>query len=133
MPIVKPFYIFLTAIGLFVSGCDKLHVKQYEVSGMTAGSPDIIKLKAVLQSVAGQSGLIDGLSVSNSYNCFFLYRGGNVVTLEASYYRDAALVQLVGGYGTPPEFKKAKRLLVPALSAEFGSRLSMPAQLIRTP
>jgi hypothetical protein len=56
-----------------------------------------------------------------------------MVILEATYYRDAVLVQLIGGYGTPPEYKHAKRLLKPALSAEFGSRLSIPEQLVRIP
>ena len=34
---------------------------------------------------------------------------------------------------TPPPYRRAKRLLAPALEAEFGDRFSVPDYLIQTP
>jgi hypothetical protein len=91
-----------------------------------------MKLKTVLQDVADRSGLKSSQPISGSPDCLAYYTNG-IVTLEASFYHDSVLIQLVGGYGTPPEYKKAKRLLAPALSAEFGSRIVIPEQSVRTP
>ncbi len=128
---MKLLYTLLLAVGVFASGCDMLHTRQYEVSGVVASSADAAKLRAVLQGVAEKSGLTESPSVSNSPDCFFLHTGGNLVILEASFYHDSALIQLDGGYGTPPEYRQAKRLLAPALSTEFGSRFSVPKKFIQ--
>jgi len=131
--VMKLFYALLLAAGVATSGCDTLHMRQYEVSGVVASSTDTAKLKAVVQGVAEKSGLTESQSVSNSPDCLFHYTGGNVVVLEGSFYHDSVLIQLFGGYGTPPEYERAKRLLAPALSTEFGSRFSVPKQIIQTP
>jgi hypothetical protein len=129
---MKPFYAFLLVAGLFISGCDTLHTRQYEVSGVASSSTDAARLKSVLQDVADKSGLKASQSVSSSRDCLVYYTAGDAV-LEASFYHDSVLIQLVGGYGTPPEYKQAKRLLTPALFAEFGSRFSVPDHFVQTP
>src|ERR1035438_537756 len=103
---MKSSYIFILVAGLFGSGCDILHTRQYEVSGVTSGSADTMRLKTVLQDVADRSGLNGSQPISGSPDCLAYYTNG-IVTLEASFYHDSVLIQLVGGYGTPPEYKKA--------------------------
>jgi len=89
-------------------------------------------LIAVLQGVADKSGLKASQLTSHSSDCLAYYSAG-AVTLQATYYHNSVLVQLIGGYGTPPEYKQAKHLLAPALSAEFGSHVSVPTQEVQKP
>ena len=124
---MKISYIVLAIFGLVLSGCDILHYRQYSVSGVTVASTDSARLSAVLQGVAHKSGLKASQSASHTNDCLAFYSAG-VVTLQATYCHDSVLVQLIGGYGTPSEYRQAKHLLAPALSAEFGSRVSVPGK-----
>lgn len=125
---MKPLLSILFVVAIFASGCDTLHVKQYRVDGIAPESADSTRLKSVLQSVADQSGLIERTPDSNTAQVLFYaqdnYERG-VTTFEARNYGDDVFLDLSGGFGTPPAYRKARRLLPSALSAEFGSRFSV--------
>jgi hypothetical protein len=117
----------LLLVVISTSGCDMLHVKQYQVEGVTEGSSDAGKLKAILENVADKT----GMAVSTKTNVFASYSSTNmntVTSLDAWLYDDDARIQLCGGYGTPPAYKQANRLLLSALSTEFGAQFSTPAR-----
>jgi hypothetical protein len=121
--------LFIAAI--LVSGCDILHVKEYRVIGVAPSSMDATRLKSVLQDVADKSGLKDRTAESSATNTLFYardeYKGG-VSTLNARFVHDDVMLQLLGGYRTPPAYRKCKRLLPSALSTEFGSRFAIEEQ-----
>jgi hypothetical protein len=123
---VKPILAFLLIAVLFVAGCDTMNVQQYRIMGVATGSPDAAKVKSILQSVADKTGLRDKTSDSRVPDTLVLYEQTPQafrVDIGARFYHDDTLVDVIGGFGpTPPAFKQAKRLLAPALSAEFGSR-----------
>ena len=110
-------------------------MKQYRISGVTSNSQDAAKLKAILQKIADQTGLKDHTSDCSITNVLVYYAKSNstdlrnnVPDLSAWFYKDDVWIQIFGGYGTPPAYKQAKRLLPPILSAEFGSRFSIPSE-----
>jgi hypothetical protein len=134
---VKPILAFLLIAVLFVAGCDTMNVQQYRIMGVATGSPDAAKVKSILQSVADKTGLRDKTSDSRVPDTFVLYEQTPQafrVDIGARFYHDDILVDVIGGFGpTPPAFKQAKRLLAPALSAEFGSRFSIPQPFVPIP
>jgi hypothetical protein len=125
---VKPIHAILLIAAFFVAGCDTLHIKQYRVAGVAPNSADAIRLKSVLQNAADKSGLKNRAADSSATNILFYaqdeYEWG-ISTLRARFYQDDVLLDLSGGFGTPPAYKQGKRLLPPALSSEFGSRFSI--------
>ncbi|MBI3852607.1 MAG: hypothetical protein HY298_20310 [Verrucomicrobia bacterium] len=135
---MKPNFAFLLIVVLFVVGCDTMNWQQYRIAGVAAGSPDAAKLRSALQTVADKAGLKDRTAESRVPETLFFYTQPEVrnfrVDLGARFYRDDVLIDLVGGFGpTPPAYKQAKRLLMPTLSAEFGSRLSNPQPFVQIP
>ena len=124
--------LILLLVAISVSGCDPLHVKQYRITGVTRDSQDAAKLKGILQNVADKTELKDYSSSSRITNSFVYYSKSNYVgsvpQLSAWFYKDDVWIQIYGGRGTPPEYKQAKKLLQPTLSAEFGSRFSIPSE-----
>ena len=136
--IMKPIHAFLLIAAFIVTGCDNVNEEQYRITGVSVASPDALKVKSILQSVADKTGLKDQTATSLVTNTLVFYTQPNVehfrVDLGARFYRDDVLVDLAGGIGpTRTEFKQAKRLLVPALSAEFGSRFSIPQPFVPIP
>jgi hypothetical protein len=131
---MKPTYIFLLVVALCVAGCDTMNYQQYQIAGVAAGSPDAARIKSVLQTVASQTGLDDRISASRVTNTLAFYSQPPQafrVDLGARFYQTNVLVDLVGGFGpTPPAYKLVKRLLTPALTNEFGSRLSIPQPFV---
>ena len=132
---MKPTFIALVAAALFITGCDTMNWQQYQISGVSAGSPDAARLKSVLQAVASQTGLDDRTAVSRVPDTLVFYSQPPQafrVDLGARFYQTNVLVDLVGGIGpTPDAYKQAKRLLTPALTNEFGSRLSIPQPFVQ--
>jgi len=132
--IMKRCIRFFLALGFLVTGCDTLNWQQYQVAGIAAGSSDAGKLEAVLQTVAGKVRLDNRTSSTRLPGTLVFYAQPPQafrVDLGARFYQTNVLVDLVGGFGpTPPAYKRAKKLLLPALSAEFGSRVSIPQPFI---
>lgn len=125
---MKSFYLLLlSTVILAASGCDILHFKTYQVSGVSPNSADAGKVTSILQNIAGKTGLKAEETFSSNTNVLVSYTNANstsggVTILTAWFYQDSIYIGLTGGYGTPPEYRKAKRLLKNSLSAEFGSR-----------
>jgi hypothetical protein len=118
----------LVFIALFLSACDTLNIQQYRVAG--GAHRDSAKVKRVLRDVASQTGLVDRTSTSRAPRTVVFYTQSDVqhfrVDLGARILGDDIVVDLNGGFGPArPEFKQAARLLTPALSSEFGSRLTV--------
>jgi hypothetical protein len=116
----------LALIALLLSACDTVNIQQYRVAGGT--HRDVTKVKQLLHSVASDTGLVDSTSTSRAPRTIVFYTQPNVqhfrVDLGARAVAEDIVVDLNAGFGpTPPEFKKAERLLTPALASEFGSRL----------
>jgi hypothetical protein len=132
---MKSIIFFLPIVVLLVAGCDTMNWQQYRIAGVAAGSPDATKLRATLQTVADQAGLKDRTQDSREPATLVFYTQPEVrnfrVDIGARFTNDDVLIDLVGGFGpTPPAYKQAKRLLMPALSAEFGSRVSVPQPFV---
>lgn len=121
---MKPIHTILLIAAFCVTGCDTLNVKQYRVTGVTPNSADARKLKSVLQSVADKAGLKDCTSGSGKTNLLVLYAlpERSLPTLSAQFVQEGVTIDLFGGFGTPPPFRQAKRLLGSTLSTEFGSQ-----------
>jgi hypothetical protein len=118
----------LVLIALFLSACDTLNIQQYRVAG--GAHRDAAKVKRVLHTVASQTGLVDSTSTSRAPHTIVFYTQPNVqhfrVDLGARIVADDIVVDLNAGFGpTPREFKQAELLLTPALTSEFGSRLTV--------
>jgi hypothetical protein len=118
----------LVFIALLLSACDTLNVQQYRIAG--GAHRETAKLREVLQHVANQTGLVDRTSTSHAPHTVVFYTQPAIehfrVDLGARIVGDDAVVDLNGGFGPArPEFKQALRLLTPALSSEFGSRLTV--------
>jgi hypothetical protein len=118
----------LVLIALFLSACDTLNIQQYRVTGGARGGTP--KVKRVLHGVASQTGLVDRTSTSRAPRTLVFYTQPDVqhfrVDLGARMLGDDIIVDLNGGFGhARPEFKQAEHLLTPALSSEFGSRLTV--------
>jgi hypothetical protein len=131
---MKSTFISLLLTALLVTGCDTMNYQQYQITGISPGSPDAIRLKSVLQTVANQAGMIDRTPDSRVNNTLVFYSQPSQafrVDLGARFYQTNVLVDLVGGFGpTPSAYKQTKCLLEPALTNEFGSRLSVPLPFI---
>lgn len=131
---MKPIPAILLMIALLVTGCDTMNWQQYQIAGVSPGSADAARLKSLLQTVAGQTGLDDRTPASRVPNTLVFYSQPPQafrVDLGARFYQTNVLVDLVGGFGPIPEaYKQAKHLLMPALSTEFGSRLSIPQPFV---
>jgi len=128
---MKLIHAILLLVAISVSGCAILHVKQYRIAGVTANSPDAVKLKVILQNVADKTGLNDHTSDSTMTNVFVFYAQSDVhnpPNLGAWFYQGDVWIQIFGGYGKPPAYKEANRLLQPMLRDEFGSRFSNPSE-----
>jgi hypothetical protein len=113
---------------LLLSACDTVNIQQYRIAG--GAHRDTAKVKRVLHTVASQTGLVDSTSTSRAPQTVVFYMQPNVqhfrVDLGARVVADDIVVDLNAGFGpTPGEFKQAERLLTPALSSEFGSRLTV--------
>jgi len=131
---MKSILAFLLIAFLFVTGCATMNVQQYRITGVAKGSPDAAKAKSILQTVADQTGLNDRTSASHVPDTLVFYSQPPQafrVDLRARFDQTNVLVDLVGGFGpTPPAYKHAKHLLALALSAEFGSRFSVPQPFV---
>jgi len=126
---------FLPVVVLLIAGCDTMNWQQYRIAGVAAGSPDATKLRATLQTVADQSGLKDRTQDSRERATFAFFTQPDVrnfrVDIGARFTNGDVLVDLVSSFGpTPTAFKQAKKLLAPALSAEFSSRVSVPQPFV---
>jgi hypothetical protein len=121
---MKALYALLLVVALFASGCSTYawHVKQYTISRATSDPADAALVKTILQEVAAQAGLPACPEYVTSYN-YLAYYQSETVTLEAAFRRDQIWIQLTGGHKASPAYKRAKRLLVPALSTGFGNRV----------
>jgi hypothetical protein len=118
----------LVFVALLLSGCDTVNIQQYRIAG--TARRDTGKVKYVLHSVASRTGLIDRTSTSRAPQTLVFYTQPDVqhfrVDLGARMRGDDIIVDLNGGFGPArPEFKQALHLLTPALSSEFGSRLTV--------
>jgi hypothetical protein len=118
----------LLFIAALLSACDTVNLEQYRIAGGAHG--DAANVKRILHSVAGQTGLVDSTSTSRAPRTIVFYTQANVqnfrVDLGARIVAQDILIDLNAGFGpTPPEFRKAEELLTPALSSEFGSRLTI--------
>ena len=132
---MKPVHAILFVAAFLVSGCDILHVKQYCIAGVAPKSADSTRLKSVLQSVADQSGLRERTPDPDTTNVLFYARDDyewGVTILEAGFYGDDVYLVLNGGFGTPPAYRKARRLLSATLEAEFGSRFSVSERRVQS-
>jgi|SRR5581483_10542397 hypothetical protein len=132
---MKSAIYLLPLVVLFVAGCDTMNWQQYRISGVAASSPGATKLRATLQTIADQTGLRDTTQDSHEPLTLVFYTQPEVrnfrVDIGARFTNDDVLVDLVGGFGpTPPAYKQAKGLLMPALSTEFGSRVSIPQPFV---
>lgn len=133
---LKPSLALLLITALFVVGCDTMNWQQYRVAGVGSGSPNAARLKAALQAIAEKTDLKDRTSDSRLPQTFVFFTQPGVrsfrVDIGARFYNHDALIDLVGGFGPTPEaYKQGKRLLMPALSAEFGTRVSIPEPFVR--
>lgn len=111
---------------LLIAGCDTVNLQQYRVP--TATQADATSIKRVLWSVATQTALEDRTASSKVPHTIVFYTQPEVqnfrVDLGARNIGDDIIVDLNAGFGPMPvEFKKARALLTPALSNEFGPRL----------
>jgi hypothetical protein len=118
----------LVFVALLLSACDTVNIQQYRIAG--AARRDTANVKNVLHSVANQTGLVDRTSVSRAPHTLVFYTQPAVqhfrVDLGARTLGDDIIVDLNGGFGPArPEFKQALHFLTPALSSEFGSRLTV--------
>ena len=133
-----PLLILLFVMSLLGSACDRLNFEQYRIAG-GAGNADITeRVKSILQEVADKTALKDSTSTSKAPDTIVFYMEPDVknfrVDLGARVYGEDILVDLVGGFGPKlPTFEQAKQLLLPALSAEFGSKVSVPQPRIPIP
>jgi hypothetical protein len=135
---MKSTILFFPIVVLLFTGCDTMNWKQYRITGVAAGSPDATKLRTTLQTVADKVGLKDRTQDSREPATLVFYTQPEVrnfrVDIGARFTDDGVLIDLVGGFGPrPPAYKQAKRLLMPALSAEFGSRVSIPEPFVPIP
>ena len=133
---MKSIVFFFPIVVLLVAGCDTMNWQQYRITGVAAGSPDATMLRATLLAVADQTGLKNRTQDSREPTTLVFYAQPEVrnfrVDIGARFTNDDVLIDLVGGFGpTPPAYKQAKRLLMPALSAGFGSRVSIPQPFAR--
>ena len=120
----------LVFVALLLSACDTLNIQQYRVA--SGAGRDAAKVKQVLHSVASQTRLVDRTSTSRAPHTLVFYTQPDVqhfrVDLGARILGPDIIVDLNGGFGPArPEFKQALRLLTPALSSEFGPRLTVMA------
>lgn len=118
----------IVLVAVLLSACDALNIQQYRIS--TAASGDTAKVRRVLQSVATDTKLVDRTSTSRAAHTLVFYTQDDVdhfqVDLGARRLGEDIIVDLNGGFGPArPEFKQALHLLTPALSSEFGSRLTV--------
>jgi len=118
----------LFAIAVLLSACDSVNIQQYRIGG--GAHRDTAKVKQVLYNVASQTGLVNRTSTSHAGHTVVFYTQPNVqhfrVDLGARVVANDIVVDLYAGFGpTRREFKEAERLLTPALSSQFGSRLSV--------
>jgi hypothetical protein len=118
----------LVFIALLLSACDTVNLQQYRIAG--GAHKDVASVKRVLHSVASQTGLVDRTSTSKVPRTIVFYTQPEVqhfaVDLGARTVGADIVVDLYAGFGPiPQEFRQAQRLLTPALSEEFGSRLSL--------
>src|ERR1035437_6593226 len=132
---MKSIIYYLPVLVLLIAGCDTMNWQQYRIADVAVGSPDATKLRTTLQTVADQTGLKDKAQDSREPATLAFYTQPEVrnfrVDLGARFTNDVVLIDLVGGFGPPPTaYKQAKRLLMPALSAEFGSRVSIPQPFV---
>jgi hypothetical protein len=116
------------AAAVLLGACDTVNVQQYRIAG--GAHRDAAKVKQILHSVASQTGLVESTSTSRAPHTLVFYTQPNVqhfrVDLGARIVAEDILVDLNAGFGpTPSEFKQAERLLTPALSSEFGPRVSI--------
>jgi hypothetical protein len=131
---MKSIVVLFFVAALFVTGCDTINQEQYQIAGVSPGSPDAAKLKSILQMVADRTDLEDRTSESHAKNTLVFYSEppqAFQVKLGARFYRTNVLVDLFADFGPKPStFTQAKRLLEPALSAEFGPRILPPRPII---
>jgi hypothetical protein len=118
----------LVGIAFLLTACDTLNIQQYRISGSAHG--DTVKVKQVLRSIASETGLVDRTSTSRAPHTIVFYTQPHVqhfqVDLGARMLGDDIIVDLNGGFGPArPEFNRTLRLLTPALSSGFGSRLTV--------
>jgi hypothetical protein len=118
----------LALVALLLTACDTINIQQYRIAG--GAHRDTAKVKRILHSVAGETGLVDNTPTSRAPRTIVFYTQPNVqhfrVDLGARAVADDIVIDLSAGFGpTPPEFKKAERALTPALSSEFSSRLTI--------
>ena len=109
-------------------GCDTVNQARYRIA--SAASPtDRAQVRAVLQSVATQTKLSDQTPTSRAPHTLVFYTQPNVehfrVELGARTVGSDIIVELFAGFGPQPsEYKLAHRLLAPALTQAFGSRVT---------
>ena len=121
----------VVAILIALAGCDAINQEQYRVAGVAAGSPQVMRLKMTLASVARQAGLEESHSASNVPKTIVVYiykdsRTDFVTLLAARLYQGDALVDLLGSFGpTPDELTRTSRLLGPALKRAFGNKATL--------
>ena len=123
-------------IGL--SGCDTINYAQYKISNVTVDSSDARKVKTSLKEVAQETGLEDRLSTSRLPGTLAYYCEPNVqnfrTDLGARFYGDDILVDVVAGFGPmTAKYIQVRNLTGRVLAKEFGTRVSIPAPLIRIP
>ena len=118
----------LAFIALLLSACDTMNIQQYRIAG--GAHRDTAKVKHILHTVAGETGLVDSTRTSRAPRTIVFYTQPNVQHFRLDHgaraVADDIVIDLNAGFGpTPPEFQKAERVLTPALSSEFGSRLTI--------
>jgi hypothetical protein len=118
----------LVFIAFLLGACDTVNLQQYRIAG--GAHSDSGRVQRVLHDVANQTGLVDRTSTSRAPHTIVFYTQPEVqhfaVDLGARVVAGDIIVDLNAGFGpTPREFRTAEDLLTPALSTEFGSRLTL--------